>query len=68
MKINSRPLGAVRMLGVYGTKYVVGSLCTFHGAHGNIVDWLNGGVQVSYVVHLRDNGTVSSPDFLSGRC
>ena len=56
-------MGAVRSsLGVYGTKYVVGSLCAlFYRAHGNIVDWMykKAGIKYSYAVHLRDTGTVS---------
>jgi len=54
-------MGAVRsLLGVYGTKYAVGSLCAlFYRAHGNIVDWMykTAGIKYSYAVHLRDTGT-----------
>ena len=68
-------MGAARStLGVYGTKYVVGSLCAlFYRAHGNIVDWMykTAGIKYSYAVHLRDTGTVSFFFFflfLSERC
>lgn len=68
-------MGAVRSaLGVFGTRYVVGSLCgLFYRAHGNIVDWMykRAGIKYSYAVHLRDTGTVSCRlflFFLSERC